>query len=69
VANLGIFFEPPAGAEEEPEHEPVLVTDSNKLAYVQSRVHDTLVGCREAQLRAIKQGFQEVRVISRPRST
>lgn len=68
VANLGIFFEPilPAGeeaagssaAELELELEPVPVTDSNKLAYVQSRVHDTLVGCREAQLRAIKEGFQ-----------
>jgi len=68
VANLGIFFEPvsPAGeeaggaAEAELDLEPVPVTDSNKLAYVQSRVHDTLVGCREAQLRAIKEGFQEV---------
>jgi hypothetical protein len=64
VANLGIFFEPISPAGEEAagsgaaEAEPVPVTDSNKLAYVQSRVHHTLVGCREAQLRAIKEGFQ-----------
>ncbi|KAK3281611.1 hypothetical protein CYMTET_10606 [Cymbomonas tetramitiformis] len=40
------------------------VTDSNKAAYVHERVWEVLVGCREQQLRAVKEGFEEVDLCS-----
>lgn len=55
VSSLELHFEGGRNGEEGPR-----VTDSNKMQYVQARTHDLLVGSREAQLVAVREGFQHV---------
>ena len=36
------------------------VTEDNKYEYVEAYVHDKLIGCRQSQLKALREGFREV---------